>query len=62
MQHVSEAMPERYVTCSKSIVLECERCAEKLVLLGRESDWRSERRTSFECDGCGKMLWLEDGR
>jgi hypothetical protein len=62
MQRISEVIPERFVACSKSIILECEECAEKLILLGRESDWRSEGCTSFECDGCGMKLWLEDGR
>jgi hypothetical protein len=62
MQRFSEVIPERFVACSKSIILECDGCAEKLILLGRESDWRSEGRMSFECDGCGTKLWLEDGR
>jgi hypothetical protein len=61
MQHVSGVVPERFVTCSKGIVLECDVCEEKLILVGRESDWRSEGRTSFECGGCGKKLSLEDG-
>jgi hypothetical protein len=39
MQRFPEAMSERFVACSKGIVLECDRCAEKLILLGPESDW-----------------------
>ena len=62
MYHVSEVLlKERVVDCSKSIVIEC-RCGEKLLLLGRESDWRSEGRTVFECGGCGKKLSLKKGR
>jgi hypothetical protein len=61
MQHFSEVIPERFVDCSESIVIDC-RCGEKLILLGHASDWRSEGRMSFECDGCGKELSLEDGR
>jgi DNA-directed RNA polymerase subunit RPC12/RpoP len=62
MQHVSEVLAEEhFVDCSKSLVIEC-RCGEKLLLLGRESDWISEGRTVFECGGCGKELSLEDGR
>ncbi len=47
---------EGFVTCSGRIVLGCE-CGEKMVLLGREEDWRSER-TVFECGGCGQELTL----
>ena len=57
MRHVSELPSERIVTCSKSIVFDC-RCGEKLVLLGRESDWRKEERTDFECGGCGENISL----
>jgi len=59
MQQVSEVLPEHFVTCSKSIVLEC-RCGEKLLLLGRKSDWRKEGRTVFECSECGEKLSLND--
>lgn len=45
---------------SGGLVLECARCAESLVLLGPEEDWRSEGRTSFECGGCGEGLALAD--
>ena len=61
MQHFPEVIPERFVDCSESIVIDC-RCGEKLILLGHASDWRSEGRMSFECDGCGKELSLKDGR
>jgi predicted SprT family Zn-dependent metalloprotease len=40
-------------------VLEC-RCGEKLILLGRKSDWRKEGRTVFECGGCKEELFLDD--
>ncbi len=43
------------VNCSGRIVLECG-CGEKLVLLGLEDDWYSER-TAFECE-CGEELTL----
>ena len=59
MQQVSEVVPEHFVTCSKSIVLEC-RCGEKLLLLGHEEDWVSEERAVFECGGCGEKLVLDD--
>jgi len=59
MQQVSEVVPERFITCSKSIVLEC-RCGEKLILLGREVDWRREGHTVFECYRCAKKLSLTD--
>ncbi len=45
---------------SGGLVLECERCKERLVLLGPEEDWRSEGRTSFGCGGCGEELALAD--
>ena len=44
---------------SEQIVLTCEECQEKLVLLGPEEDWRS-RRAIFMCE-CGHKLTL-DGR
>jgi hypothetical protein len=62
MQHVSQVLSKEYfVDCSKSIVIDC-RCGEKLLLLGRESDWGKEGRTAFECSGCGKKLSFKDGR
>ena len=59
MQSVSEPLPEHFVTCSKSIALEC-RCGEELILLGREADWRKEGHTVFTCSECGKKLSLAD--
>jgi DNA-directed RNA polymerase subunit RPC12/RpoP len=63
MKQVSGELPqaERFVDCSKSIVIDC-RCGEQVLLLGRESDWGTEGRTVFECGGCGKKLSLKDGR
>jgi predicted SprT family Zn-dependent metalloprotease len=63
MQHVSVAPPllESFVDCSTSIVIDC-RCGEKLLLLGRKTDWGKEGRAAFECGGCGKKLSLKDGR
>jgi hypothetical protein len=43
---------------SRSIVLVCEECGERVVLLGPLSAWRSEGAV-FEC-GCGKDLALAD--
>ena len=42
---------------SEQIVLTCEECQEKLVLLGPEEDWRS-RRAVFQCE-CGQKLTLD---
>ncbi len=55
MQPRSE--PERFVSCSDQIVLQC-RCGEVLILLGLEEDWHSER-TVFKCQ-CGQGLTLAD--
>ena len=58
MQHVSElVVPESFLSCSQGIVLEC-RCGEKLLLLGRETDWPKEGRSVFECSGCEEKLSL----
>jgi hypothetical protein len=54
MRHYSEFEPER-------IVLECRRCAEMLVLIGREEDWRSEGRSIFQCE-CGEGLTIPANR
>jgi len=43
---------------SKSVVLVCEECGERLVLVGSLSAWRSEHAV-FEC-GCGEGLTLAD--
>jgi hypothetical protein len=44
---------------SDRIVLGCEACGERVVLLGREDDWHSEGRSSFTCE-CGAKLALAD--
>ena len=46
---------ERSVAFSERIVLGCERCGEKLVLLGLENDWRASGHDVFECE-CGAEL------
>ena len=56
MQKTSES--DRFVVCSEHIVLECK-CGERLILLGFESDWHSEGRTTFECE-CGQELTFAD--
>ncbi len=56
MRRSSES--ERFVLCSERIILGCK-CGERLVLLGFEDDWRSEGRTTFECE-CGEELTLAD--
>jgi hypothetical protein len=40
------------IQVSESTVLGCA-CGERIVLLGRLDDWRSEGRDSFECGACG---------
>jgi hypothetical protein len=44
------------IETSERIVLGCG-CGERLVLLGRESDWYAEGRDAFECQ-CGEKLTL----
>ena len=51
--------PERFVLCTDRVELGC-RCAERLVLLGREEDWYWEGRSTFECAGCARTLTLAD--
>ena len=48
---------ERFVLCSERIILECN-CGERLILLGLEEDWQSER-TDFGCE-CGEKLTFAD--
>ncbi len=43
----------------EQIVLICDKCREKLILLGSEEEWRS-RHAIFQCE-CGQSLTL-DGR
>jgi hypothetical protein len=59
MQPVSEVLPEHFVTCSQSIMLEC-RCGQKLLLLGEKAAWCKEGRTVFECSECRERLSLKD--
>lgn len=51
------AEQEQFVECSGRIDLECG-CGERLVLLGLEEDWQSER-AEFGCR-CGRTLTLAD--
>ena len=55
----SDSGSERCVLCPDRTVLGC-RCGESLILLGREQDWYSEGRTTFECYQCGGPLSLAD--
>ena len=57
MRHYSEPGLEGFVPFSERIVLGCG-CGERLILLGLEEDWRSEK-TVFECE-CGAPLTLVD--
>ncbi len=42
---------------SEQTVLECYRCGEVIVLLGREKDWHTEGNIFFECQ-CGQRLTI----
>lgn len=53
-----QGFAERFVNFSQRIVLGCEKCGEKLVLLGREEDWLSEE-VDFVCE-CGEELTFAD--
>ena len=44
---------------SEQVVLKCEKCEEKLILLGSEDEWRS-RRAVLQC-GCGQKIVLDRG-
>ena len=52
----SDSESERYGLCPDRTVLGCRRCRESLILLGREEDWYSEGRTTFECHQCGGAI------
>ena len=41
------------------IVLGCG-CGARIVLFGREEDWRGEERLSFPCAGCGGEVGLDE--
>lgn len=45
---------------SRRVLLACRGCAERLVLLGLEIDWRKEGRSTFTCGGCGTLLTFAD--
>ena len=47
------------VESSGRIVLGCG-CGERIVLLGREEDWRGEGRLTFVCAGCGGEVGLAE--
>ena len=51
-------MQERVVECSERMVLACP-CGERLVLLGRATDWYTENRITFDCE-CGEPLTFAD--
>ncbi|MDP8926178.1 MAG: hypothetical protein M3M97_04535 [Actinomycetota bacterium] len=55
-------MEDYSVECSGRVVLECKGCQEKLILLGREEDWREEGLTTFACGRCGRGVALPDDR
>jgi hypothetical protein len=42
---------------AEQIVLVCDKCREKLILLGAEEEWRS-RRAVFQCE-CGQRLTID---
>ncbi len=46
------------VESSGQIVLGCG-CGERIVLFGREEDWRGEGRLTFRCAGCGGEVGLD---
>ena len=43
---------------SGRIVLGCGGCGARIVLFGREEDWRGEGRLAFRCAGCGGEVGL----
>jgi hypothetical protein len=47
------------VQSSGRIVLGCG-CGERIVLFGREEDWRGEGRLTFRCAGCGGEVGLTE--
>lgn len=51
-------MQERVIECSERMILACS-CGERLVLLGRATDWYSENRIAFDCE-CGEKLTFAD--
>lgn len=59
LEYEIERRGVRVAGCSSGIVLVCEECGERTVLVGPLSAWRSEV-TVFEC-GCGEAVTLADG-
>ncbi len=53
---VRERRGVRVSRVSRSVILVCEECGERVVLVGSLSAWRKERAV-FEC-GCGEGLTL----
>jgi hypothetical protein len=51
-------MREQVIECQDSITLACE-CGERIVLLGRATDWYDENRLDFTCE-CGNVLSIGD--
>ena len=51
-------MKEQIIDCSGRVVLEC-RCGERLILLGRVTDWYSEEHLVFRCE-CGEELTFDN--
>jgi hypothetical protein len=47
------------VESSGRIVLGCG-CGERIVLFGREEDWRGEGRLTFRCAGCDGEVALAE--
>ncbi len=47
------------VEASGRIVLGCG-CGERIVLFGREEDWRDEGRLTFRCAGCDGEVGLAE--
>ena len=58
MEDSAGANGERSIELSGRIVLECKKCGERVILLGRAEDWHQEGRTSIGCSGCGEELNL----
>ena len=47
------------VETSGRVVLGCG-CGERIVLFGREEDWRGEGRLTFRCAGCDGEVGLDE--
>ncbi len=58
MEDSAGANGERSIELSGRIVLECKKCGERVILLGRAEDWHQEGGTSIGCSGCGEKLNL----